>query len=71
MDIYIKLQDLLDEKKISQRQLAKRTGIRQAFISDFSNNKIDHLPLKNLVKICEELECSIDQIIELKKEPAE
>lgn len=69
--ICINLDKLLKEKNISQRELARRTGIRQPTISEMCLNKTKSLPLVNLDLICEELDCDIADIITFKKEQSE
>lgn len=56
---------------MSQHELSRLTGIRQPTINDMCQNKTKSLPLVNLAKICEVLECEITDIIELKEEPTE
>ncbi|MFJ5625457.1 helix-turn-helix domain-containing protein [Peribacillus loiseleuriae] len=75
--VIIKLNDLLKEKGISQRELSRQTGIRQPTISEMCLNRSKSLPVENLNVICEVLDCSLTDIIEYKrnstieKEPAE
>ena len=71
MRINIILDKQLTKRGISQHELSRMTGIRQPTINDMSNNKTKYLPLDNLAKICQSLECKITDIIELKEEPAE
>lgn len=61
----VKLNNLLIEKNISHRELSRLTGIRHPSISEMCNNKTKRLPLDNLAKICEVLECDIPDILEL------
>jgi putative transcriptional regulator len=53
---------------MSQHELSRRTGIRQPSINEMCRNQTVRLPLDNLAKICEVLECEITDIIELQKE---
>lgn len=71
MNVTIKLAELLERKNISHRELSRMTGIRHPSISEMCNNKTERLPLKNLAKICEVLECELTDILELQKEPSE
>lgn len=66
--ITIKLDNYLKEKGVSQRELSRRTGIRQPTISEMCLNKSKSLPVENLDKICIELDCDLSDIIEFKKE---
>jgi len=63
--VTVKLNNLLIEKNISHRELSRLTGIRHPSISEMCNNKTKRLPLDNLAKICEVLECDIPDILEL------
>ncbi|MCM3413507.1 helix-turn-helix domain-containing protein [Metabacillus litoralis] len=65
--IMINLGDLLKEKGISQRELARRTGIRQPTISEMCLNKSKSLPVENLDLICIELDCDISELISFTK----
>lgn len=71
MFVNIKLAKILEERRISHRELSRMTGIRHPSISEMCNNKTERLPLKNLAAICNVLECEITDILELQKEPSE
>jgi putative transcriptional regulator len=66
MYIYINLGKKLEEKGISHREFARRTGIRHPTISALCNNTVKQVPLENLVAICVELECDPGDLLELK-----
>lgn len=66
--IVIKLSELLKKKNMSQRELSRRTKIRQPTISEMCLNKSKSLPVENLNVICEVLDCDLTDIIEFKKE---
>lgn len=68
MKILIKLDQMLSKRNISQHELSRLTGIRQPSINEMCRNQTVRLPLDNLAKICEVLECDIPDILELKKE---
>jgi putative transcriptional regulator len=68
MRVIIKLNSLLEEKGISHRELSRITGIRHPSISEMCNNTTKRIPLDNLAKICEVLECDINDVLELIKE---
>ena len=65
MKIVIKLDRLLNERGMSQHELSRLTGIRQPSIHEMCNNTTKRLPLNNLAKICEVLECDISDVLEL------
>jgi len=65
MKIIIKLGQLLEERGISQHEFSRLTGIRQPSINEMCRNQTQRLPLANLTKICEALDCGILDILEL------
>lgn len=67
MAIHIQLQSLLDEKRISQRELEKLTGIKQPTINKMCQNTLLHFPLDSLDKICDVLECDISDVLTREK----
>jgi putative transcriptional regulator len=71
MEIYIKLDELLSSREMSQHELSRLTGIRQPSINEMCRNQTTRLPLHNLAKICEVLNCEITDILLLKKEQSE
>lgn len=68
MKIVIKLDQLLNEHGMSQHELSRLTGIRQPSINEMCRNQTQRLPLDNLAKICEVLECDISDVLELEPE---
>lgn len=50
-------------KEMSQKELAEATGIRPSTISAICNNKIKHLPVEAIDKICNELEYNPEDFI--------
>lgn len=67
MKVQILLAELLKQKNISQRELARKTGIRVASVNEMCKNEIVQLPLDNLAKICEALKCDIPDVLRLKE----
>lgn len=65
MKVIIKLDQLLSERKMSQREFAMKAGIRQPSINEMCRNQTNRLPLDNLARICEVLECQITDVLEL------
>lgn len=68
MKVVIMLDHLLDQKKMSQRKLARLTEIRHPSINEMCRNQAKHIPLENLAKICEVLGCDIPDVLKLEKE---
>ena len=66
--IRITLDSILDKRKISRYELAKRTGIRYHIIDNYYKNKIIRYDSFVLNKICTALDCKIEDIIKFEKE---
>lgn len=62
--IKIHLAKLLGERKMFQVDLAKRTGIRANTINEIYHEFIQRLNIEHLDKICEVLNCRLDELIE-------
>lgn len=62
--IKIHLSRILGEKRMSQAELARQTGIRPSTISDIYNEMTERLNIEYLDQICEYLDCSITDLIE-------
>ena len=63
--VKIHLSKLLGERRMSQKTLAELTGIRPNTISDWYNEMIISLKTEHIDKICEVLECSVGELIEV------
>lgn len=61
--IKIKLSALLGEKRITQAELARKTGIRPATINEIYHEICDRINIDHLDRICEYLECDIADLI--------
>lgn len=61
--IKILLSKKLGERRISQSQLAKATNIRAATINEYYNELTDRINLVYLDRICEALDCDLDEIL--------
>lgn len=53
--IYIKLKEVLHERKLTQKELAEMTGIRRAAISEIANNQRSAINKEHIEKIAEVL----------------
>ena len=62
--IKIHLSRILGEKRITQAELSRQTGIRPSTISDIYNEMSERLNVEHLDRICEYLDCSISDLIE-------
>ena len=64
----ITLNQVLEDKGISQNQLAKDTGISVETIRNFKNNKTTRISFDVLEKVCNYLNCKIEDVICLEKD---
>ncbi len=65
--IRLTLDELLDKMNITRYELAKRTGIQYQIIDNYYKNKVKRYDSYVLERICDTLDCNIDDIIEFKK----
>lgn len=63
----IMLNQILEDKEISQNQLAKDTGISVETIRNLKNNKTSRISFEILEKICNYLDCSVEDVMCLEK----
>lgn len=63
--IKINLSIILGEKRITRRQLSLASGVRSNTISDLYNEKAKVISFENLVAICETLNISISDLLEI------
>ncbi|MEG2929761.1 MAG: helix-turn-helix transcriptional regulator, partial [Oscillospiraceae bacterium] len=54
---------LLGEKRITQAELARKTGIRPSTINDIYHELCARVNLEHLNLICKHLDCSLDELI--------
>lgn len=55
---------MLGEKRWTQADLSRKTGIRPNTISELYNELVERVNLEHLDKICEVLECKIEDVLE-------
>jgi putative transcriptional regulator len=60
----MKLSKFIAESGLSQEQLSKITGIRQASISGYASNTFKHLVRKHLDILCDYFDCEPEDLIE-------
>ncbi len=65
--IRIKLDSALKNVGISRYELSKRTGIQYQIIDNYYKNKVKRYDSFVLERICDALDCGIEDIIEYKK----
>lgn len=61
---YIRLFEKMDKGRISGTELAKRAGISGNIMTRIRRN--EYVSLESIEKICNALECKIDDIVEFK-----
>ena len=61
--IRILLSTRLGERRMTQAQLARKTGIRPNTIGELYNELADRVSLDHLDKICEVLDCDLSDLI--------
>ncbi|MDE5946547.1 MAG: helix-turn-helix transcriptional regulator [Oscillospiraceae bacterium] len=62
--IKIHLSRILGEKRMSQAELARQTGIGPSTVSDIYNEITERLNVDHLDRMCEFLGCDITDLIE-------
>jgi len=62
--IKIKLADLLVREKMTKKDLAKNINARPNTIGDLCKEKVKRLDLEMLNSICQNLNCSVEDILE-------
>ncbi|WHH60404.1 helix-turn-helix transcriptional regulator [Petroclostridium sp. X23] len=62
--IKIKISNLLGTHKMSQKDLADKTGIRAATISTYYHETVKHIAVEHLDKLCKAFDCSISDLLE-------
>ena len=66
--IRISLDRILDEKKVSRYELAKRTGIQYQIIDNYYKNRVKRYDGYVLERICDALDCKIDDVLDYQKD---
>ena len=63
----ILLSNLLENRKISQAELARLTHIRPSTVCDMYNNNCSFIKLEHIERICKVLNCGVEELIMLSK----
>lgn len=66
--VRFKLKVKLAQMNISQKELAEKTGLRQATISAMVNNSTKSVSFENLDLLCKALNCDISDVLEFVEE---
>jgi len=64
----IGLNQILDAKGISQNRMAKDTGISVSTLRNLNHNRTTRISLDILEKICNYLDCGVEDILLVEKE---
>lgn len=62
--IRIFLSRLLGERRMTQAELARKTGIRPSTISEIYNEMAERVNLEHLDKICAALDCKLSDLMD-------
>lgn len=66
MAIKIYLSELLGNKKMTQAELARKTGIRPNTINEIYWKMVDRISLEHIEKICSVLNCEVCDLIKIR-----
>lgn len=66
MAIKIYLSELLGNKKMTQAELARKTGIRPNTINEIYWEMVDGISLEHIEKICSVLNCEVCDLIKIR-----
>lgn len=64
MSVTFRLASVLEEASLSQRELARRSGVSLVTINAISNNRTTRVDLETLDKLCEVLACEPGELLE-------
>jgi putative transcriptional regulator len=65
MSVRFKLKEILLEKKMSQRELAFKTGLRPNTINQICSNEVTRIYLDTIETICKSLNIGIQELLEI------
>ena len=63
--VIINLKHLLQQRGMTQAELARLTGVRPSTICDMCNGLSQFVKLEHIEKICKALQCDLPDIIKL------
>lgn len=66
MAIKIYLSELLGNKKMTQAELARKTGIRPNTINEIYWEMVDRISLEHIEQICSVLNCEVCDLIKIR-----
>jgi putative transcriptional regulator len=65
--VIFKIDQVLEEKKISKNKLEKEAKLQRTQLNSYCNNKVRRIDLLTLAKICYVLDCGIEDIMEYER----
>ncbi len=65
--IILTLDEVLEKRGMTRYELAKRTGIQYQIIDNYYKNKVKRYDSFVLDRICEALECDVQELVAYKK----
>lgn len=63
MKIRIRLKEILAEKGMSQRELARLMNVRHPTINHLCSDSVDRVYIRTLEQICEALDIDVNELI--------
>lgn len=68
MKLYIDLENVLKEKKISKNQLCANCNLQRTQLNNYCKNKVGRIDLTILGRMCAYLGCTPNDILKMKEE---
>ena len=66
--IYIDIETLLKEKKISKNQLCYHCNLQRTQLNNYCKNKVGRVDLTILSRMCEYMQCTPNDILKFEEE---
>lgn len=65
--ISIELEELFKAKGISKNKVCQHCGLQRTQLNNYCKNKVSRVDLSILAKLCEYLECDVEDILTYKE----
>ena len=66
--IVIDLERVLSEKQVSTTQLCHACRLQRTQLNNYCKNKVTRIDLNTLAKICDYLNCDVNDVLRIEKE---
>ena len=66
MHVYIDLERLLKEKNVSKNKVCEACKLQRTQLNNYCKNKVSRIDLAILARLCEFLDCTLNDILKLK-----